>query len=355
VKAAVAKKKYQLFTDLNLEEFAALEQDCVARGIQVPIELDEDGNILDGHNRLEIAQRHSLKYKTVTRRFKTEEEKKIHVLMLNLARRHMKSHQWGGAFKEILKLKEVKTSRGPKGKVDNSASVAEIAQGLGVPERTARQRVEQHDVYEELPKEEREAIDSGEKSISSAVRKEKQERKREEAAETAKMSGKVSVMLADPPWQYGATSVTGSSGQHYATMKTAEICKEPIKKSTTKDSVLFLWVTNPMLPDGLEVIQAWGFKYKTCMVWVKDEATKGLGEYIRGQHELLMIATRGTMIPKKTNRPRSVIEAAVGRHSAKPKGVYRMIEKMYPDQQYGEWFLRGKPAPGWKGYGAEAE
>ena len=67
-------KKYQLFDDLREEEFSALEADIVKRGVMVPIEVDEKGNILDGHNRIKIIEKHSLEYEEVVRAFKTERD-----------------------------------------------------------------------------------------------------------------------------------------------------------------------------------------------------------------------------------------------------------------------------------------
>jgi N6-adenosine-specific RNA methylase IME4/ParB-like chromosome segregation protein Spo0J len=352
---SLGNSKYQLLEDLNEEEFKLLEQDILRRGIQVAIEFDDKKNVLDGHNRLKIAEKHGLEYPWEVRKFKTEEEKKIHVLMLNMARRHMKPHQWGGCFKQLLKLQGAR--RGKGGDRKSTATVAvdlvsKAAEDLGVSDRTARHRMEQHDVYETLPKEEKKAIDAGEKSMTSTTRKKKQEKKREEAATTAKLTGKFSVILADPPWEYGATTQTGSAGQHYATMKTSEICEMSVADHTTENAVLFLWVTNPMVPDGLQVVRAWGFSYKTNIVWVKDKATTGLGNYLRGKHELLFIATRGSFVPEKAKRPESVIVAPREEHSRKPGKVFGLIEKLYPGQKYLELFSRSK-RNGWKCWGSE--
>ena len=81
--------KYQLFGPLRDEEFAALEADILKRGVQVAVEVDEDGDTLDGHHRKAIAEKHGLPYPKVTRHFATEAEKREHVIKLNLARRHL--------------------------------------------------------------------------------------------------------------------------------------------------------------------------------------------------------------------------------------------------------------------------
>lgn len=196
------------------------------------------------------------------------------------------------------------------------------------------------------------ACDRGEISVSSAARKIAQKMNRESAAKTAALTGTFSVVYGDPPWQYGASSVTGGADQHYPTMKTENICKIPVRDHVTKNAVLFLWATNPLLPDALQVMSAWGFEYKTCLVWVKPKATTGLGVYVRGKHELLLIGTRGSMIP--VSRPVSVIEAPSSEHSKKPESVYGLIEKMYPDQRSMEMFAR-KTRKGWISHGNEID
>lgn len=345
--------RYQYLPTLSSEEFVCLERDCIERGVMVPIEEDENGSILDGHNRLLIAEKHGLKFKRIRRTFKTEEEKQVHVLMLNMARRHLKPHQWGLAFQRLLELKGIPTGQGKVNQHTRaSATVAEAAAELGVPERTARRRLELAGAYEALPAAEKEAVDSGEVSPASAARKLKQKTMREEAGKTAKLTGKYSALYGDPPWLYGASSVTGGADQHYATMATRDICAMPIREHVTRDAVLFLWATNPLLPDALQVIEAWGFAYKTNLVWVKDKATSGLAEYVRGKHELLLIATRGSMLPE--TKPVSMIEGARGKHSAKPEKVYGLIEAMYPGQRYLELFARGI-RKGWVTWGKESK
>lgn len=119
----------------------------------------------------------------------------------------------------------------------------------------------------------------------------------------------------------------------------------------TDNATLFLWATSPKLMEAMEVIDAWGFDYKTCMVWVKDRI--GMGYYARQRHELLLIATRGRpAAPLPSNRPDSVILSPRERHSAKPEQVYTMIEKMYPNLNKCELFARNL-RPGWESWGNE--
>ncbi|MBC8273810.1 MAG: hypothetical protein H8E40_02420, partial [Chloroflexi bacterium] len=114
--------------------------------------------------------------------------------------------------------------------------------------------------------------------------------------------------------------------------------------------VLFLWTTNPIVPDALRLIDELGFKYKTNLAWVKNKPTYGkLGFYVYGQHELLLIATQGSMIPKG-EKPASVIYADVKDHSRKPEEAYEVIDRMYPDTRKCELFGR-KKHEGWEVWG----
>ena len=164
-------------------------------------------------------------------------------------------------------------------------------------------------------------------------------------------TGTYAVLYADPPWEYEfSQSESRSIEAHYPTMTTEEICQLPIPAE--ENALLFLWATNPKIREALQVIEAWGFDYRTNMVWVKDKW--GMGYYVRGQHELLLIARKGDLPPPdEGNRVSSVIDERRLEHSQKPDHVYEIIEGMYPGQRYIELFGRGKARKGWVSWGDE--
>lgn len=164
------------------------------------------------------------------------------------------------------------------------------------------------------------------------------------------------VVYADPPWHYSNTGVEGAAARHYPTMPTETIKALAVRNRVAGDATLFLWVTNPFLREGLEVAEAWGFTYRTNMVWVKRNALergRGVGFYVRGYHELMFICTRGSHVPTVA-APASVIEAEATEHSRKPDAAYRLIEQLYPRAQRLELFARGQARPGWTTWGDEA-
>src|SRR5260370_23501854 len=134
---APGRPKYQVLAPLRPEELAALEADICKRGILLPVEVDEDGQILDGHHRAAIAVRLEIDCPTLVRRFATDQEKREHAIKMNLARRHLDPVRWGQAFVLLLQERGVQTGQGARNDLATSATVAEVAQELGVAHRTA--------------------------------------------------------------------------------------------------------------------------------------------------------------------------------------------------------------------------
>jgi N6-adenosine-specific RNA methylase IME4 len=163
--------------------------------------------------------------------------------------------------------------------------------------------------------------------------------------------GKFDIIYADPPWRYDTTqSACRAIENNYPTMELNDICK--LKIPSADNSVLFLWATAPKLFEAFEVIKKWGFKYRTNMVWIKDKI--GMGYYVRGRHELLLIAIKGRpKVPATADRQDSIIFGGRTEHSEKPHSVYDIIESSYPDSKYIEIFARKKHSEKWEAWGNE--
>ena len=170
--------------------------------------------------------------------------------------------------------------------------------------------------------------------------------KAERLAETPE--GRYRIIYADPPWRYDfSKSENRSIESHYPTMTTEEICDLQVPAADV--SILYLWATAPKLREALRVVDAWGFEYKTNMVWVKKSI--GMGYHARGRHELLLIATKGNFPPPAPSmRPDSVVMSAKTVHSRKPHRVAEMIERLWPSLPKLELFCR-RPRLGWDGWG----
>jgi N6-adenosine-specific RNA methylase IME4 len=171
---------------------------------------------------------------------------------------------------------------------------------------------------------------------------------------------KYRVVLSDCPWAFTTYSNKGKEkapDAHYGTMTLEDICNLPVNDVTLKDSVHYEWIYNPMLPQGLQVMNRWGFEYKTLAFnWRKLTKTGkdafGLGYYTRGGSELCFLGTKGK--PGRPKRPwnvRQVISEPLREHSRKPDCIYEHIEAMY-DGPYLELFARTE-RPGWDSFGNE--
>lgn len=152
---------------------------------------------------------------------------------------------------------------------------------------------------------------------------------------------------ADPPWQYDNQATRAATDNHYPTMAIADICSLPVGQLAADKALLFLWTTNGFLEAALtQVIPAWGFTFKSSMVWVKPQM--GIGNYVRNAHEFLLIANRGGLIPNGKSQI-SWVEADRTRHSAKPDAFRHVVESIAPGPRL-EMFAR-EAMPGWHAWG----
>jgi len=180
-------------------------------------------------------------------------------------------------------------------------------------------------------------------------------------------AGAYGVIYADPPWSFATYSAKGkgrAADAHYACLSFAEIAALPVASWAAPDSILLLWVTDPLLPKGLALIEAWGFTYKTVgFYWAKlnkraprltftsRDFFTGLGFWTRANAEQCLLATRGS--PKRHARDvRRLVVAPRREHSRKPDEMYERIERL-AGGPYLELFARAS-RPGWDAWGREA-
>jgi N6-adenosine-specific RNA methylase IME4 len=206
-------------------------------------------------------------------------------------------------------------------------------------------------------------------AASKAARKEKHEAiaARAKSGLVLGNPGPFSLIYADPPWKWGHFGEQDRENeqgkgrtpdQHYPTLTYEQIRNfrvegRTIPEITFRDAALFLWCTSANISWALEVMNAWGFTYKTHAVW--DKRHPGLGLVFQNQHEPLLYGTRGNM-PGPQYQPPSVFSFPRGKHSAKPPEIRAVIERMYPDfdaQTRVELFAR-EDARGWTTYGYES-
>jgi N6-adenosine-specific RNA methylase IME4 len=175
--------------------------------------------------------------------------------------------------------------------------------------------------------------------------------------------GGFKTVLADPPWRF--TNRTGKvAPEHrrldrYSTMTLDAIKRIPVASCAAANAHLYLWAPNALLPEGLEVIQAWGFRYVSNVVWAKRRKDggpdgRGVGFYFRNVTELLLFGVRGSMRTlSPARRQVNMIETRKREHSRKPDEQYDLIEACSPGPRL-ELFAR-HPRDGWTVWGEESD
>ena len=181
---------------------------------------------------------------------------------------------------------------------------------------------------------------------------------------------KFDIIYADPPWDYGGKMQFDRSSKKtentnwerdifisaanfkYPTIKTKDLMKIPINSIANDNCLLFMWVTNPHLAQGIELGKAWGFEYKTvAFVW--DKMNHNPGQYTLSNCELCLVFKKGKIpTPRGARNVQQLVRVPRTEHSRKPTEVLKNIERMFPTQKKIELFARHKPE-GWSVWGLD--
>lgn len=184
------------------------------------------------------------------------------------------------------------------------------------------------------------------------------------------LAGHYQTIYADPPWlERGSGQCKRGADRHYPLMKTRDICALPVASWAAPNAHCYIWVTNNFLPDGLKVMDAWGFRYVTKIEWFKGEDAEddavadarlqfGIGQYYRGCTEPCLFGVRGVLPYRfredgKRAQGRTGFHARRGEHSVKPEAMRRMVELVSHGPRL-EMFAR-RPADGWDSWGNEVQ
>lgn len=402
-----------VFPLIEGEEFTRLTEDIRTHGLREPIRLWR-GSIVDGRNRYRalraagmLAEDHdavSLAGWAVDISHVAVSALPALVVSLNIARRHLDETQralvaariatmgHGGVRREQGANLPLETGESPDVTVDDAAALLSVsprsvksARALlrdapALAEEAARGETTLHEAGRAVEEARRGAGDDAisEQAIAAAYQRIKA---RKEAQKQAKQEGRKAreaalgerlraanealagagdgprygVILADPEWRFevwGEGGMDRSAENHYPCSSLDAIMARPVARIAAEDCVLLLWATAPMLPQALAVMSAWGFAYKSHAVWVKDKA--GTGYWFRNKHELLLVGTRGDVVPPAMGgQDTSVIEWPVAAHSEKPEYAHVFAERLWPSLPKIELNARAARA-GWALWGAEA-
>jgi N6-adenosine-specific RNA methylase IME4/ParB-like chromosome segregation protein Spo0J len=366
----------ELFPILEGEDFAALVADVKAHGLRSAIVLYEN-KILDGRNRYRACIEAGVEPRFVT--FKGADPL-AYVLSKNLHRRHLTESQRAMIAARLADMKQ-----GERTDLEPSANLPKVdqasaAEKLNVSTRSVGSAAK---VLRTGTKVVADAVASGRVPVSVAAKiadlpsvvqdkiiadprpdiaiKKAVRAKKEQALgakQVALPTKKYGVIVADPKWRFEPysreTGMDRAADNHFCTSPLEVIRSRDVASIAAPDCVLFLWATAPMLPQALEVMAAWGFEYRTNLVWSKDKA--GTGYWYRNRHELLLVGVRGNIpAPAMGEQWDSVIEAQVSEHSAKPEIFLKMIEGYFPTLPKIELNRRGPAREGWDAWGAKTQ
>jgi N6-adenosine-specific RNA methylase IME4 len=344
---------------MQAEEFRALLADVGERGIVTPLDVTAEGVVLDGRHRLRCARELALAELPV--RVVSTENEVGYMLLAAVNRRQLSASQRAAL---VLELEEVQRARA-QGRERSRANLKQNREVASLPARGGRSRegaaglagVSPRTIQDALLVREAdpalfEQVKEGKLPAHRAAKRIRRERMRAALPACSPLpSGHYQLLYADPPWPSQSPQSPWSPEQHYPTMRIEEI--EALEVPAAEDAVLFLWAVPSQLPEALRVMSAWGFEYRTQLVWVKPWI--GLGNWVRHRHELLLVGRRGNFpVPDEADRPDSVVEAKRGRHSEKPERFYELLERMYPAATKLELFAR-RSRPGWSAWGNEVE
>jgi N6-adenosine-specific RNA methylase IME4/ParB-like chromosome segregation protein Spo0J len=343
---------YQLLPPLSPDDYAALEADIIARGVLVPVEYDEAGNILDGHHRVQICESLGLvDWPRFVRKGLSEDEKRAHARALNLSRRHLTSAQKREIIEAQLKETPSISSRAIAARfgVHHSTVSSVRARLEGTGEISQLEKTEGRD-GKMRPKPIRtmflpDAANVGEaktrRQVKTGIINAIADRGRMTAGELPRAAFPVG--YADPPWEQQAWSdETGQDkGLMYPAMPLDEIKALCAGEASpfTADAILYLWVTTNRLDDGIDVLRAWGFDFVSAITW--DKVQIGMGRWVRDRTEHLLIGKRGNfpgLIPG--TQTESLYAEPRTTHSRKPIWFAEQIDRLFPDMRKLELFQR---------------
>lgn len=389
------------------DEFKQLESNIVKDGCHEPLSVWVNDNkeiLIDGHNRKRICEKHDISFTTKKIKLKDREHVKLWIGERQLGRRNLTDDQRAVVANDVRESRSAiaavehaktaraaqlgsvaKTAPGPKQKKERVRTA--VAKEAGLPERKIRlaQEIKKaspavHEMVRagkvsltegrkisNLPESARKqalkvVTDGG--NVRDAVRTAKREDYNERIAQTKPkvLEGTYRILYADPPWKYVGLNQADEYGHaeaHYECLDDIQLAKyKPgdgkrlVRDMMDKNSVLFMWVTSPLLHRCFAIIKEWGFEYKSSFVW--DKVKHNMGFYNSVRHEFLIIATRGSCKPDVAKLFDSVQEIERTKHSRKPEEFYKIIETLYDHGRKLELFSRTS-RKGWDMDGNEQE
>lgn len=408
----VQQARFQLFSPLPDDKYEALKADIQANGVLVPVEIDQNGQTLDGHHRIRAwtelkAEGHALPdYPRVIRVFDNDDDREEHAAKINCNRRDVSTddkkavalswRQRGWSYRRIADALGVSHMTAHRWIPEQDSTVTPVT--VDLPERTigkdgksrpatmpkptvfATSEREQERALTALdryspPGEEdnSEAPDivsvdrnTGEILTATQLQRMAKEHKRQSVRDANQQlvqgvtpiqeytqGQRFKTVVIDPPWDWGDEGDVDQFGRGrptYDTMSIDQLAEMPIGDIAEDNAHLYLWITNRSLPKGFQLMERWGFRYVTMLTWCKPSI--GMGNYFRGSTEHMLFGVRGSLPLIERNIGTWFEAKRGGQHSSKPDEAYELIERASP----GPWIdvFSRRDRKGWVTWGEQA-
>ena len=341
----IDKEFKELIPPLTPDEYSGLEASILEEGCRDALVVWND-TLVDGHNRYEICTKHNIPFTTVNKEFESREDVIIWIIKNQFGRRNITLYDRARLalrLKPVLaeKAKENQGTRtdifpnSGKSSINTDKDLAKasgvghdtlhkvgVIEAKGSDEMKAQLRAGDVSVNKAY-----EAIRRKEKEDAREAQRKKNAEKVEQLRTPLEAQGLFQTIVIDPPWDWGDEGDVNQFGRakpDYHTMPIEDIKALPVNEIADENCHLYLWVTNRSLPKAFDLIEAWGFRYITCITWVKPNI--GMGNYFRGSTEQILFAVKGSQLLKRKDVG-TYFEAPRGEgHSAKPDEFYALAE-----------------------------
>ncbi len=352
-----------LIPKISEDEYQLLEESILSEGCRDALVVWND-TIIDGHNRYEICNKHNLPYETTPIIFESKDDAKIWIIKNQLGRRNLVPFVRIELVDSIEKILEDKAKKNQGTRTDIFLTSEKSIESINTTKEMAKLANVGHDTYSKGKKikskaseKVKQAVRDGKISINKAykdiIHTENREKISQDIIDYPIPEDLFDIIYADPPWQYEHSETKSRDVENqYPTMSLDEI--KTLIIPSADNAVLFLWATAPKLEEAIDVINSWGFKYRTCAIW--DKEIIGMGYWFRGQHELLLLGIKGEVLTPESNiRESSVYKEKRTEHSKKPDHYYQLIESYFPNRKYLELFARNQYNEKWSVWGNQIE
>ena len=333
-------------------DLSGLKQSIQEVGLINPLTINHNKKLLAGRRRYQVVK--ELGWKEVDCRILNSKDAltdfKISIEE-NLKRKSLTDLEVASAIKDYDELKRKlygesisgrRTDLQPASTTDIGWNTDKTAKDLGISSGSVRTAIQIAKAVEERP--ELAKLKKG----KQILRKLKIDKQKDKFKQLKKPTGLFDIIVVDPPWEFRMAYDPdfGRGEGDYPTMTLEEI--KEIKLPAKKDCVLWLWITNNMILEGFEVLEAWGYTFRNILTW--DKEMIGIGAWLRNQTEHCLMATKGKPLMNLTNQS-TILREKRTKHSSKPEIFYKMIEKLCIGEKL-DYFAR-RERNGWSSYGDE--